>query len=91
MRSLVGRKSLRRRSQARVKSSVKFRFSKRFGDGTTAHETGIFLYSTEDSDGKKIAEHIRFECLLVKKKGKWLTLMEYQKSKATPEEWNALK
>jgi hypothetical protein len=74
-----------------MKASVEFRFSQRLGDDTTAHETGIFLYSTEDSAGKRTQEYIHFEALLVKRGGHWTTLMEYQKSKATRGEWDALK
>ena len=73
-----------------MKASVAFRFSQRLGDETTAHETGIFLYSSTGPDGKPIQEYIHFEVLLVKKGGHWKTLMEYQKSKASLEEWNAL-
>ena len=72
------------------KGDVEFRFSQRLGDGTTAHETGIFRYSTVDARGKRTEEFIHFEGLLIKKKGKWTILMEYQKSKAAPEEWKAL-
>ena len=68
-----------------------FRFSQRLGDATTAHETGIFRYSMIDSKGKGKDEYIHFECLLVKKNGKWKTLMEYQKAEATLKEWEALK
>lgn len=73
-----------------MKASVAFRFSQRLGDETTALETGIFLYSSTGPDGKPIQEYIHFEVLLVKKGGHWKTLMEYQKSKASLEEWNAL-
>jgi hypothetical protein len=73
-----------------MKANVEFRFSRRFGDETTAHETGIFFYSGVAPDGKKIEEYIHFEILLVKTGGSWKTLMEYQKSKATPQEWEAL-
>lgn len=73
-----------------MKASVTFRFSQRFGDSTTAHETGIFLYTSGTPDGKPNQEYIHFEVLLVKKEGRWKTLMEYQKSKASLEEWNAL-
>lgn len=73
----------------KMAASVEFRFSQRFGDDTTAHETGIFLYSTTDSDGKSTKAYIHFEALLVKKAG-WKILMEYQKSEATREEWKAL-
>ena len=72
----------------KIKANVEFRFSRRIGDETTAHETGIFLYTT--GDGQARQEYIHFEVLLVKRDG-WKTLMEYQKSKATREEWEALK
>lgn len=74
----------------KMKASVEFRFSQRMGGDTTALETGIFLYSTITPDGKVVKEYIHFEELLVKREG-WKVLMEYQKSKATPEEWDALK
>jgi len=76
----------------KVKSDVEFRFSQRIGDETTAHETGIFHYSSIDSSGKYIADQfIHFEMLLMKRNGAWVGLMEYQKSNATQEAWDALK
>lgn len=75
----------------RIKASVAFRFSQRIGDKTTAHETGIFLYSATDADGKPTKAYIHFEALLVKQEGHWKMMMEYQKSKATTEEWEKLK
>jgi len=75
----------------KVKSDVKFRFSQRIGDETTAHETGIFHYTSTDSQGNELSNSfIHFEMLLVKRNGKWYGVMEYQKSKATKEEWEAL-
>ena len=74
----------------KMKASVTFRFASRIGDATTAHETGIFLY-TQTSEGKSIEEYIHFEALLIKQDGKWLILMEYQKAKATKEEWEGMK
>ena len=74
----------------KMKASVAFRFSQRLGDDTTAHETGIFLYSSTAADGQRKDEYIHFEGLLVKREGSWKILMEYQKSKATKEEWQAL-
>ncbi|MEI6537184.1 MAG: hypothetical protein WCN98_17715 [Verrucomicrobiaceae bacterium] len=74
----------------KMKASVDFRFSQRLGDDTTALETGIFLYSSVSADGQVRNEYIHFEELLVKRDG-WKGLMEYQKSKATVEEWDALK
>jgi hypothetical protein len=73
-----------------MKASVEFRFSQRLGDETTAHETGIFLYSSTGPDGKPKQEYIHFEVLLMKKDGHWKTLMEYQKSQATEKEWESL-
>jgi hypothetical protein len=69
-------------------SSVEFRFSQRLGDSKAAHETGIFLYTFEQ-DGKKKKDYINFEALLVKD-GTWKIMMEYQKSKATKEDWDKL-
>jgi hypothetical protein len=74
----------------RAKASVEFRFSQRLGDETTAHETGIFLYSFTDARGQTSRNCVKFEALLVKRDG-WRVLMEYQKSPATEEEWAALK
>lgn len=74
----------------KLMATVEFRFSQRLSGSTTAHETGIFCYSTADSEGKRRDEYIHFEGLLVKKDGKWKILMEYQKSKASFDEWKAL-
>ncbi len=73
-----------------VKAGVEFRFSRRIGDDTTAHETGIFRYSTVDGEGQRRDEYIHFEGLLIKKEGRWQILMEFQKEKAEPAEWKAL-
>jgi hypothetical protein len=78
--------------QGKQMDNVSFRFSQRIGSETTAHETGIFYFTSHDSTGKLIAEsYTHLEALLVKQGDKWLCLMEYQKSKATREEWDALK
>lgn len=78
--------------EGKNKSDVVFRFSQRLGSPTTAHETGIFIYTSHDADGNELANvAVHFEMLLVKKDGKWLGVMEYQKHQATPEEWEALK
>ena len=71
-------------------SNVEFRFSQRILNANTAHETGIFLYTAVDGEGKQIAEYVHLEALLVKKNQQWKILMEYQKSKATQAEWDAL-
>ncbi|WP_250432944.1 nuclear transport factor 2 family protein [Hanstruepera flava] len=73
------------------KAGVTFRLSQRIGDDTTAHETGVFYYWTSNVDGSnKQGIMVHFEMLLVKKDGKWLGVMEYQKEAATIEEWEAL-
>ena len=72
-------------------SNVTFRFSQRLGDATAAHETGIFVYSFQQGNEDPRKEFVHFEVLLVKKEGRWKTLMEYQKSAATEAEWAALK
>lgn len=76
--------------EGKMKASVEFRFSKRISDPTTAHETGIFLYSNGDSGEKPKKEYIHFQALLVKTKGGWKIMMEYQKAKASQVEWNKL-
>lgn len=75
----------------KMKASVEFRFSRRIGDATTAHETGIFLYTAQSGENPPKAEHIHFEALLVKKADGWKILMENQKGPATEAEWQALK
>lgn len=74
----------------KVKGNVEFRFSDRLGDSTTAHETGMFCYTTTMPDGTIKKDYIHLEALLLKR-GKWLIMMEYQKSKGTEEEWDKLK
>lgn len=76
----------------KVKNNVEFRFSQRVGDATSAHETGIFYFTSVDKDGKVLSSGmVHFESLLVKRNGVWLALMEYQKARATQAEWEALK
>ena len=71
-----------------MKASVEFRFTQKLSDETTAHETGIFHYESVDAEGNRTGQFIHFEALLVRKEG-WKMMMEYQKSVATQEEWNA--
>ncbi|MEM9828453.1 MAG: hypothetical protein AAF958_17825 [Planctomycetota bacterium] len=73
----------------RMSASVEFRFSKRFHDSVTAHETGIFRYATVQ-DGKSNVQYIHFEGLLRKSDAGWQILMEYQRSLATEAEWKML-
>ena len=71
--------------------NVEFRFSQRIGSPTTAHETGIFIATSTDNNGVTERYVIHFEMLLIKKDDNWYALMEYQKSEASQEEWDALK
>ena len=73
-----------------MKASVEFKFSQRLNDGTTAHETGIFLYSATGADGKPARAYVHFEALLLKREDGWKIVMEYQKSNATQAEFEAL-
>ena len=71
-------------------ANVEFRFSQRIGNKNTAHDTGVFAYSAE-GNGKKSTDYVAFEMLFVKKNGKWLGVMEYQKNRVGQAEWDALK
>lgn len=74
-----------------MKASVQFKFSQRLNDGTTAHETGIFLYTATGADGKETRAYVHFEALLLKREDGWKIVMEYQKSNATEAEFEALR
>ena len=74
----------------KMKANVEFKFTQRWGDETTAHETGIFHYWTVDANGTRKDDYAHFEALLVKENG-WRTLMEYQKAPASENEWENLK
>ena len=74
----------------KLTASVEFRFTQRLNDSTTAHETGIFKYSSKPQDGEWNISYTNFESLLIKKEG-WKAMMEFQQSPATEAEWNAAK
>lgn len=76
-------------AEGRAEAGVDFRFTQRLHDETTAHETGIFRYTLVPETGEPVVAPVHFEALLVKKDGRWLMLMEYQKEMATEEEWTA--
>jgi ketosteroid isomerase-like protein len=76
--------------EGKMKASVEFRFSARIGDATTAHESGIFCYTSQMAGEEPKKEYIHLEALLVKQPDGWKILMEYQKGAATEGEWNAL-
>ncbi len=74
----------------RMTAKVETRFTRRLGDATTVHETGIFRYTAEKPGEPPRVDHVPFEALLVKRDGRWLMLMEYQKAAVTAAEWDAL-
>ena len=77
-------------SSGKMKAGVDFRFSQRLSDEATAHDTGIFRYWYQyKEDAEPTVALVHFEALLVNKEG-WKMVMEYQKSRATDEEWEAL-
>ncbi|MBO6523995.1 MAG: nuclear transport factor 2 family protein [Balneolaceae bacterium] len=74
-----------------MKAGVEFRFDQRLHGETTAHDSGIFRYWSQN-EGEELQVFIaKFEGLLVKKSGEWKMMMEYQISQATEEEWDSLK
>ena len=78
-----------RTKNGEVKAAVDFRFSRRLTSETSAHETGIFYYRT-GPEGAMEGSYVNFTTLLVKKDGRWLLVMENQKTEATKADWDAL-
>jgi len=74
----------------KITAAVDFHFTQRLHDKTTAHETGMFRYYTVDEQGKHSEFIAHMNALLVKKEGKWLIMMEYQKSQMTKAQWDKL-
>jgi len=66
------------------------RFTRRLGDATTAHETGIFRYTSQKTGEEPKTDYVPFESLCVKRNGRWIMLMEYQKAHVTKTDWDAL-
>ena len=73
-----------------IEASVEFRFSHRYGDTQTAHESGVFLYTQKKKGGEPKPEYLAFEALLVKENGKWQMMMEYHIKPVTKEEWDKI-
>jgi len=70
---------------------VEFRFSKRIANSTTAHESGIFHFTSHEKNGKlKFSYLAHFEMVLVKKEGRWLVTVENQKKVASQAEWEEM-
>jgi len=79
-----------RTKSGEVKSSVDFRFSHRYRDATTAHESGVFRYVGPQKGAEPVTDYIAFEALLTRQNGTWKILMEHQKGSATESDWNAV-
>ncbi|MEQ9301353.1 MAG: hypothetical protein RIF33_22435 [Cyclobacteriaceae bacterium] len=78
--------------EGKTKVNIEMRFSQRIVNETTAHETGIFTYTSTDNVSKISNQYIiPFEMLLVKRNNQWYGMMEYQKPLVTEKEWDALK
>jgi len=75
----------------KVNSLVEFRFSQRINDEDSAHETGIFKYTSSNGNQPPKSSFVHFDMLLVKRDGRWLGVMEYQKAIASKAEWVELK
>jgi hypothetical protein len=73
-----------------MSASVHFTFSEWALGETTAHLTGIFLYTWGMLNEPSQEAYIHFEALLTRSNEKWQILMEYQKALATKEEWEKL-
>lgn len=73
-----------------VAAEATFRWSKRFGDTTTAYETGILRFVSQPKDQEPFVEYIHFDAVLVNESVDWQILTEYQRGLATQEEWDAL-
>jgi ketosteroid isomerase-like protein len=75
----------------KIIAQVDFRMSERSHDQNTAHETGMYHYFSVDESGKRDDYYVQLEALFVKKSGKWLMMMEFQKSSSTKRQWQLLK
>lgn len=71
----------------KIKANVEFVWTQRYTSDNTAHETGMFRYSTTDENGKTEDFIAHLTTLMVKKNGKWLIVMENQKTKGSEQQW----
>lgn len=84
----ANRDAWRATAEGRAERDLEFRFTRRIHGETSAHESGIFRYSSVEDGDRRIAT-IHFTAALVKVDGVWLQLLEYQDSDATDAEWEA--
>jgi len=69
---------------------VSFRFGSRRDNERSAFETGVFKYTMVNASGTETQMFMHFETVLVKKKGRWLFLLERQLDQANEAAWEAL-
>ena len=74
----------------KINASVAFRFSRRLGDATTAHEMGIFRHESQSSGAVAVVEYVRFDALLVKRQEARQMVMENQQESASEDDWKTL-
>ncbi|MFM9058359.1 MAG: DUF4440 domain-containing protein [Planctomycetaceae bacterium] len=74
----------------RMAAEVQTRFTRRLGDATTAHESGMFRYTSRMEGEEPRTDFVPFEALLLKRDGRWLILVEHQKAHATQADWEKL-
>jgi ketosteroid isomerase-like protein len=71
-------------------TTLAFRFSRRLHNSETAHESGIFQYTSSSNTEPVKTIYVKFEALMVKKDTKWMWLMEYQRELTSKDEWDSL-
>jgi len=71
-----------------INANVIFRFSDTAVGSGSAHQTGVFHYFTVNNTTRdRYDVYVNFDALLVKKDGKWLMVMEHQKSLSSRDEF----
>ena len=84
----ANRDAWRATAEGRAERDIEFRFTRRIHDASSAHEVGMFRYSSLENGEWRVVT-IHFTAALVKVDGEWLQLLEYQDSDATEAEWEA--
>jgi hypothetical protein len=84
----ANRDAWRATAEGRAERDLEFRFTRRIHNESSAHESGIFRYSSVEGGVRTVAT-IHFTAALVKVEGVWFQLLEYQDSDATDAEWEA--
>lgn len=74
----------------KMKASVEFKFSERLISENTAHETGMFKYSSQMAGEEAQTIYVHFQGLSTNMNGEWKVMMEYQISSASVDDWNEL-